>query len=267
MNKLVIDFPPGACGHFLARALNNEYDFKVGLSGEIHSLNHNYSSITTSESQFNNMFFSRLPTAMNANVICLHNFSNLDLHSYFPDHKLINVFLDDKFEIFAKNFYHKAIGTHKNTKNDYHKSIASKFVDSVCPLREEYYYFYNWLRNSNWTKQKENYYNLPFSYIYDKDKLQNFFADTGIEIPQNWDSIHNNFLLAQKKILDEVNEYHTIVTHIIQKTYYEIPKNLTDIDFGIISGILKNITNKEVTYIGSKNWFSNTHQLLDYINE
>lgn len=261
MNKVVIDFPPGGLGHFLARVLNNDYDFQSGLLGEFHSQQHSYESATSSKEDFEKTFES---SNKNKNVICLHNFNNTDLRSYFPNHKLINIFLDDMLEVFTNNFYYKAIGSNKTTKKNFLSDIESKYANSFAPIREEFYNFCSWLPNSDWTKQKLNYINLPFSHVYNYDRLKELFDSCELLVPNNFKEIHDDFLLKQSGVLHKFSQYSEILKCISNRTSYKIPQEFNDVDFGIISSMIYKSTGKDVINLQSKNWFTDTLDIIEY---
>jgi hypothetical protein len=263
MNRVVIDFPPGACGHFLSRVLNLEYNFKSGNLGEFHSLSHNYKSMTTSQENFPGIFDSN--TASNENVICLHNFNNFDLSKKYPTHKLISIYIDSKFEIFLQNFYIKAIGSNANTLSQYHESVVNKFTESLCPFREEFYNMYQWLPTSKWSQLKTDYVNFPFSYIYSYEQTMQFLIEHNFVLPDNFKEIHADFLLAQTEILNKGELFNSIKAAVIKKMPMDIPIYLTDIDRGIISGMLYQIIGADITNVNSLNWFTNTQEILNYI--
>lgn len=263
MNKAVIDFPPGACGHFLSRVLNLEYNFKSGTLGEFHLMKHNYKSMTASQENFSEVFNSN--NTSNENIICLHNFNNFDLSKHYPTHKLISIYIDSKFDIFLQNFYIKSIGSNSDILTKYHESVVSKFTESLCPIREEFYNLYRWLPSSNWTKLKSNYINFPFSYIYSHEQTSQFLTEYNFILPDNFKEIHDDFLLAQTEILNKSKLFNLIESAITNKIPMDIPPDLTDVDRGILSGLLYRITGTELTNVNSPTWFTNTQEILNYI--
>lgn len=261
MNKVVIDFPPGGLGHFLARVLNNDYDFQAGSLGEFHSQKHNYESVTSSKENFEKTFEHSDKTK---NIICLHNFNNIDLRSYFPNHKLVNVYLDNRLDVFTNNFYYKAIGSDHTTKIKFLSSIKIKYLNSPNPIREEFCNFHSWIPSSDWAKQKLNYINIPFSCFYNYSKLNELFNACGFLIPNNFKEIHNDFLVKQSVILNKSAEYSKILESISNRTSYKIPQYFTDVDFGIVSSMIYKLTGKDVINLTSYNWFTDSLEIIEY---
>ena len=263
MNKVVIDFPPGACGHFLSRVLNSEYNFLSGTDGKFHNLEHAYKSITTSMERFAHEFESNGATT--ENVVCLHNFNNFDLGIKYPGYKLISIYVDSMVDVFLQNFYIKAIGSEKKTLDQYHASVDAKFGDSPCPLREEFYNLYQWIPNSSWAMTKDRHINLPFSYIYSYEKLNRFLLDSGFTVPDNFKDIHEDFINKQDKILNKSKLFKQVAIAVYHKENIDIPSELTEVDKGILAGILYEHTGIEVTDINSPTWFCTTAEILNYI--
>jgi hypothetical protein len=261
MNKVVIDFPPGGLGHFLSRVLNNDYNFQAGVLGEFHSQQHSYESVTSSQEGFEKTFELSDKTK---NVICLHNFNNTDLKLYFPNHKLINVYLDDSLDIFTNNFYYKAIGSNNAAKLKFLSSIKTKYPDSPNPVREEFCNFHSWLPTSDWAKQKLNYINLPFSYMYNYTSLSDLLDAHKFSIPNNFKKIHDDFLVKQEGIIRKSVQYSEILKSVSDRISYKIPQNFTDVDFGIISSMIYKLTGKDVINLLSINWFSDTLDIIEY---
>ena len=262
MNKVVIDFPPGGCGHFLARLLNDEYSFEVGERGEYHSLHHEYNSITTTKENFKTEFVKNISS--DQNVICLHNFDNFPLEKFYPDHKLINIYIDGMYNVFVKNFYMKAISSHDRVLDNYHRDNKEKFQNSPCPLREEFYCFYSWVQTSDWAKEKTDYINLPFSYIYQVDILKKFLIDYGFTIPNNFLKIHEDFMIAQQSILNITEIYNNIIEAIESHKNLKIPEFFTDVDRGIVSAMIYQKLNIDLLNVHSIEWFSDTKQIWNY---
>ena len=261
MNKVVIDFPPGACGHFIARVLNGEYNFVSGKLGEFHNLHHSYTSITTTEEYFPKIFES---TQSNENVICLHNFKNYKLDKVYPTHALVSIYIDSTFDDFLQNFYYKAISSNKEILTQYHRDVNNKFKNSPCPLREEFFNLYSWLSVSSWKDKKENHINLPFSYIYSYQLLEEFLSEHNFILPDNFKEIHKDFLYAQNNILTKSKIFAKIVEAVSDKKIINIPLDLTEVDRGILSAMLYKSTGVDVININSSNWFKNTKEILEY---
>lgn len=261
MNKVVIDFPPGACGHFLARVLNGEYNFVSGELGQFHSLHHSYTSITTTEEYFPKIFES---TQSNENVICLHNFKNYKLDKIYPTHALVSIYIDSMFDVFLQNFYYKSLRSNKEILAQYHQDVNNKFKNSPCPLREEFFNLYNWLPESNWKDKKDNHINLPFSYIYSYQLLEEFLLKHNFILPDNFKEVHEDFLRAQQGILDKSKIFADITEAVLNKKLIDVPGHLTDVDRGILSGMLYKTTGVDVININSPIWFTNTKEILEY---
>jgi hypothetical protein len=261
MNKVVIDFPPGGLGHFIARVLNNDYNFQSGKLGEFHSQEHNYESITGSFENFEKNFQK---SDKNKNVVCLHNFNNTNLGYYFPDHKLINVFLDDKLDIYTNNFYYKAIGSDYTTKKNFIDKVKEKYPNSPNAIREEFFNFYSWLSESSLVNEKPDYINLPFSWIYRFDKLNKFFKNNDLIIPANLEEIHRDFLVKQSNIVEKSKNYSLILENISNRKNYQIPKEFNDVDFGIVSSMVYKLTGKDIINLYSVGWFTDTAEIIDY---
>ena len=249
--KYVVTAPPGGLGHFLARIVSGEYNFTVTSAGSYHSLKKEYSSQTTQIDEFDNIIHDT-----DQKVICLHNFDNRNLSTSFADRIIVNIIIDDNYEVYLNNFFRKAVQSSDSYCAKYLQESQKRFPTSDNYLREEFFFMYQSIVNHEilWLPQQPVGINLLFSSFY-KKKL---FIDGLLKVPglslDHYEEIWNHFITAQQPIINRVELYQPICDQLIQGKTPIIPEYFDNIDFGIMCGMIFVQTGLDKLNLNNNHW-------------
>jgi hypothetical protein len=213
----------------------NEYNFNVSSTGSYHSLKKAYSSQTSGIDEFNEAIHNT-----DHNVICLHNFDNRNLSTYFEDRTIINIVIDGNYEIYLNNYYRKAIQSSAQTLDKFIKQSRETFPTSDNYLREEFFFMYRAMvnREISWIHNQPIGITIPFGNFYKLKTFTNELSKIPELIPTDSESIWNHFIAAQQSILDRVILYQPICDQVIQGKTTVVPEYFDNVDFGIMCGMI-----------------------------
>jgi hypothetical protein len=233
--KYLVTAPPGGLGHFLSRVLGNDYDFTVGHVGQYHDLEKTYSSQTTNIKEYTGL------TQVDQRVVCLHNFDNRDFRKIVPDRVVINVVVNDCWEIYLNNYFRKAIQSNRSIEQKFIEEVNNKFTHGNNSLREEFYWLYLHAIKGNieWLPTQMQGININFSDFYKLDSFKSVLSKIPEVTVTNLDKIWNHFAQSQTTIISRANQYKTICSAVKQGKEVQIPKYFDNVDFGIMCGIIQ----------------------------
>lgn len=249
--KYVIAAPPGGLGHFLTRIVANEYDFTVGPTGSYHSLKKEYSSQTVQIDQFNDAIHDT-----DHNVICLHNFDNRDLSTTFIDRTVVNIIIDNNYEVYLNNYYRKAVQSSDDCQTQFIKQSQERFPTSNNYLREEFFFMHQAVINHkiHWLPQQSVGIDVMFSSFYNWPAFNDMLSTIPELTPRYVKEIWNHFFRAQQSILDRVSLYQPICDQIIQGKTPVLPEYFDNVDFGIMSSMIFVQTGQDKLNLNEDNW-------------
>jgi hypothetical protein len=249
--KYVIAAPPGGLGHFLSRIVANEYDFTVSSTGSYHSLKKEYSSQTVQIDQFDNAVHDT-----DHDVICLHNFDNRDLLTTFKDRTVVNIIIDNNYEVYLNNYFRKAIQSSSTYHDQFIKQSQEKFPTSNNYLREEFFFMYQAVVNHKiaWLPQQPEGVNVLFSDFYNRTTFDNMLSTISKSTPDCVKEIWDHFIAAQQPILDRVSLYQPICDQLIQGKIPVLPEYFDNVDFGIMCGMIFVQTGQDKLNLNADNW-------------
>jgi hypothetical protein len=236
-NQYVVTAPPGGLGHFLTRVIANEYNFTVGNNGSYHDLPKSYRSLTTHIENFDSVIHDN-----DNDIICLHNFDNRDLTTTFQNRVVVNIVIDDNYEIFFNNFFRKAVQSAKISEKLFVEQAKTKFCTSKNFLREEFYFLYQTAKDNkiSWLPKQMHGIDIPFGSFYKFETFRSVISKIpGVDVGSyKLEQIWNHFISAQQPILDRVMLYQDICDCVLSEQPITVPYWFDNVDFGIMCGMI-----------------------------
>jgi hypothetical protein len=250
--RYVISAPPGGLGHFLSRIIAKEYNYDVSARGSYHGLKKTYASQTAQKE-----LADKIIREVDEEVVCLHNFTQQNLTTIFPNRTVVNIVIDSEWAIYLNNFYRKAIQSSKTVDKKYIDNVNQKFPTSKNALREEFFFLYQALVSGNieWLDRRPLGICISFGNLYNFD---NFLLEIK-KIPNvdltNIDKIWDHFYTAQQPIIQRVSKYQTICDDIVNNSKPIIPKDFDNVDYGIMCGMIQHQHNQDFLNLDNNNWY------------
>ena len=249
--RWIVTAPPGGLGHFVSRILAHDYDFEVSVDGSYHALEKNYGSYTTDIRLFDHRTFD-----LDHAVICCHNFNNDNFVQQFPTHTVVNIIVENRWEIYLNNFWRKSIQSNPHTESEYLTNIQKKFDHKHNVLREEFYWLYQSAVSGQitWLPRSMQGRTISFGDLYQWETfVESIQPLTSISEKQLSD-IWTHFMQSQQPILTRVGYYHRICESMIEHRSAKIPDNFDNVDFGIICGMIAHQHQIDLLDLANDQW-------------
>ena len=269
---IVIDYPPGGLGNFVAQVITNSINYDdSNLS--FHRTTTTAKDIIDSELTVDSeeSFLQNITTwASTAEVCLIHSYGQLDkLIEKVNSSIYYQIVVSKKIEIYILNQYLKALADNPNGEK-YMQDYVEKYFGSAEPwqYREHVYLQYHWLKTPSYVNTPNKQANIIYFDNFYKD--QNSFCKEIKKINRDIDvnKVYNKFIQTQRFLLDKINLYDSIILAVAQGSNKTIPENLSMIDQGIISGMLSDqYKNIEFQLPNNNNWFNNTDEIINLIKQ
>jgi hypothetical protein len=266
LNKtIVIDYPPGALGHFISQILTNNINYSnQHISFHKSPITIDKQLIVVNEQQFLNKIESWVPTNK---VVLSHSFGSIGKLKEKIDCTIIQVVVNEETIYYMLNQHLKANADNRKANIYRTRHMIKHYNNAACwSIRENYCYQYKWLKNENsYIKQPhaEADVIINFDNFYKNQEL--FFSEINRINDQidNKLKLYNFFQTTQKSILDKVKWYHSIILAVKNRNKIQLPTNLTLLDQGIISGMLSDVYPQIEWQLPNKDiWFTSTDEML-----
>lgn len=265
---IIIDYPPGGLGNFVAQVITDSIDYN--------SPNLSFHS-TTNRDVINlellveeELFLQKVATWLPTTEICLaHSHGHLDKLIEKVTAIYYQVVVSEKIEIYILNQQLKAVASMANGK-EYMQEYIEKHFDSAEPwqYRENFYLQYLWLKTPSYINTPNKQANIVYFDNFYKDQLAFYEEIKKINKDIDVHKVYNKFIQSQRFLLDKISLYDSIILAVRQGINKTIPKDLSMIDQGIISGMLSDqYKNIEFQLPNNNNWFSDTNEIINLIKK
>lgn len=261
---IVIDYAPGALGHFVSQILSNTVNYSSK-----HASFHRSASAVDKQLIVDNeqLFIDKIQDWIPTDSIALtHSYGNLNLIKEKLNCKLIQVVVGEEIIYYTLNQHLKAMPDNAQGDAQLKQHLIDHYSDtSDWVVRENYYNQYLWLKNEkSYVNQSHSAADLIISFDNFYRSKELFFSELG-KINDQVDKlkIYELFQTTQKNILDKVKLYYSVQQAVTNKEEIELPNDLTLLDQGIISGLLSDLyPHIEWQLPNRDRWFNNTSEML-----
>lgn len=266
-NCIIVDYPPGGLGHFIAQVKLNLIDnHTYPLSfHSMYNLRYDYDIELIVDSK--KKFLERLSQWEPKKTLSVcHSWGNAKLLKQTFNCQVWQVLVDQSLIYLHLNRLMKAAGWNDTIDKDLFDRFKSGFKSGTDAGIKRLWYF-NSLKYLQLSPWRDADLVIKFDDFY---KDQNSFAETISKINPNADieAIYNAFLKSQTPIIDRVNRYTNVVEAIKQGDKIAIDDDFCLLDHSLLIWMLSTIyPNKDFTNMNSESWFSNTDQILDIIHD
>lgn len=261
---IIIDYPPGGLGNFLAQVVTNTIDLNY-QQPSFHRNRNTYDTLSLdTPSDFAQAWPDFVPTS---DVFVIHSFGQLDLvRRRYPQSTIIQVVVGKEIAIYMNNMYRKACADNSMTESTLHKYLIQHYgADSTATRRENYALSYlHFLHN-------QDYHNTPSDYadiIINFDNLYQGFERFQLEINKikhnDIPSIFKVFVETQNIIISRTKLYQDIVNGT--KNYQECAEHFDTIDHGLLAGMLQDKYNQEF-FLPNQETFSCSIPRADHVSD
>jgi hypothetical protein len=239
---IIIDYPPGGLGNFLAQVITHTKMNADHLS--FHQTPGDYDRLVLeSATEFVNAWPNFI---INHSVVVIHSFGHLYLvRKRFPQARIIQVVVNNEISIYMNNMYRKACEDNPNSDSTLHEYLIKHYGQDTQPTRREnyalsYLYFLN-------NKDYHNTVNPLADVIINFDNLYQDFNSFQLELDKitsnNLEPLFELFVKTQDPIITRTKMYRGIINGI--KTYKECADQFDTIDHGLLAGMLQDKYKKE----------------------